>query len=690
MTNADFGARNLIPHGDLLPLDAALDGPADGNARMSWRDTFLPGTLARYRVDGRTYAVPLSYYVETIWFNKRLFAAHGWRVPTTWPDLLALCEQMRAAGVTPFAFQGRYPYYARTFLDGAYYQLAGPAAFEARTRYEAGTFDNPHMVQALAWTQTLATKYFQAGAMGMGHTEAQLQFFLGHAAMIPCGSWLKSEMSGKIPDDFALGTFNLPAAPGGLGDPRALQAFSGYYTVFAHSKHPAEAVEFLRYLTSRRAAAYFCKANDLPVAIRDVNQENLSPALSDLAALIRDSTAGYGESPTDTMPAMAQHYDDVLLNLLTDRVKPAEAARQLEAFRAGEAWAVAHPDDVPRRHVVKPIVLLAVLFAAATYAIVDVVRRRRSAAPRDVPMRKLPTRVALLLVGPTAALFAAFMLIPSVQSFGWSVLDWDGLTDARFVGLRHFRDLLFASDGVWIALANNAFIMFVIPVFMVPLALFLAACVSRGIRGAQVFRSAFLLPSVMGGVATTLLWMNLYDPQAGAINPALVAIGHGFSAIGLDAIGRWFAAFDGYAWLSQDHLYAALVPMSVWGGFGFNFVLYLAAMQAVPTELYEAAELDGASPLQQFRNVTLPMIWEVLTISAVFLVIGGMKAFESIWLLTNQSPGTNVHVVGTLVLTRFTQLKIGESTAIAVLLFAVVFVASATTMRAMRREAIER
>jgi ABC-type sugar transport system permease subunit len=169
-----------------------------------------------------------------------------------------------------------------------------------------------------------------------------------------------------------------------------------------------------------------------------------------------------------------------------------------------------------------------------------------------------------------------------------------------------------------------------------------------------------------------------------------VTPGRPFDAVGLHAVGRWFAGFNGFAWLSQDHLYTALVPMSVWGGFGFNFVLYLAAMEAVPAELYEAAELDGASPWQQFRVVTLPLIWEVLTVSAVFLVIGGMKAFESIWLLTNQAPTTAVHVIGTrMIQTMFNEMDVGGATAIAVLLLIMVLVASAVAMRAMRREAVE-
>jgi ABC-type sugar transport system permease subunit len=333
------------------------------------------------------------------------------------------------------------------------------------------------------------------------------------------------------------------------------------------------------------------------------------------------------------------------------------------------------------------------LVSGSLYAVWNQVRRRarrvgpRTASPHN---RKLPFKYALLFVGPTIGLFLFFVLLPALQSFSWCVQKWDGLTDAQFVGLRNFRYLLFSSDGFWTALGNNLFIMFVIPLLMVPLSLFLAACVSRGVRGANFLRGAFLLPSVIGGVSATLLWMQLYDPQAGIVNAGLVAIGKGFSHAGMAGIGAWFKGFDGFAWLSQAHLYTALLPMSVWAGFGFNFVLYLAAMEAVPGELYEAAELDGASPVHQFFTVTLPLIWEVLTISAIFMVIGGMKAFESIWLLTNQQPSSAVHVIGTKMMqSLINEMNVGQATAIAVLLFAMVFVGSAVAMRLMQRETVE-
>lgn len=690
ITNGDFGGWNLIHHGDILDLTAALDGPAWQASGKSWRETFLPGTLDRYTDQGHTFAVPLSYYVQSIWYNRKMFAEHHWQTPRTWDDLLRLCQTIKTAGIAPFAFQGRYPYYAQMFVDGGYYQLAGPAAYLAQKQLEPGSFDNPQMIQALSWTQTLARNYFQAGAMGMGHTEAQLQFFLGHTAMIPCGSWLKSEMAGKIPNGFELGTFNLPAAPGGKGDPTALLAVSGYYTVFAHGKSPRQAVEFLRFITSPKMAAIFCRERDIPVAVRGVNEANLSGDLSELAALIRNSKANYGQTPGEGFPAMDQALADNLLATLNGAITPAEAARRLESAAIAARAQALHPEEVPIRHIAKPVVLLALLLLGVIYAAGGKFRNPKRADAKltvQATPRKLSARYAILFVGPSVLFFFFFVLLPALKSFAWCVEQWDGLTDARFVGLRHFRYLLFGSDGFWTSLNNNLYIMFVIPLFMVPLALFLAACVSRGVRGAKIFRGAFLLPSVMGGVAATLLWMKLYDPQAGIVNAGLVSMGRGLGHMGLHGLGAWLQGFNGFAWLSQDHLYTALVPMSVWAGFGFNFVLYLAAMEAVPAELYEAAELDGASHLQQFFTVTLPLIWEVLTISVVFMVIGGMKAFESIWLLTNQQPSSAVHVIGTqMIQSMITEMKVGRATAIAVLLFIMVFIGSAVAMRLMRRD----
>ena len=117
--------------------------------------------------------------------------------------------------------------------------------------------------------------------------------------------------------------------------------------------------------------------------------------------------------------------------------------------------------------------------------------------------------------------------------------------------------------------------------------------------------------------------------------------------------------------------------MAVWAAAGFNMVLFLAAMQSVPPNLYEAADVHGATDWQKFRYITLPLIRETVAVAVVLMVIGGMKAFEAIWLLTNQQPTSETHVVGTyMIQSLFVDQRVGQAAALACLLFAVVLVGS--------------
>jgi raffinose/stachyose/melibiose transport system permease protein len=694
VTNAGLNYWALIRNGDVLPMDEFLDGP-NWEGDTSWRASFLPGSLERYTYQGKTYGIPLLYSVYAVWYNKAMFEEHGWKPAKTWDEFFDLCERIRAAGVWPLAFQGRYPSYAQGVIDHAYYHLAGPERYYAQQNLDPGSFDNPEFIRALSLVQRTALTYFQPGAMGMSHTESQLEFFLGHTAMIFCGSWLKSEMLGKIPDGFRLGTFNLPVAPASRADPTAIYTGAGYYFVMKGSRHPREGVAFLRFMTSRRMAGLFCRMRDVPVAVRGVAEQNLSEDLQDLAAIVRDARVSFGLTPGEGYPDMGQYWSDARFKIVTGQATPEQVAAEMEAGAVAVRNRAMAPDRVTIRHIWKPAFLLALLGLAVVYWTgTSLLRYRNRRAPGRVvfsegrPALSWPNR--LILLGPAALLYTVFVILPSVKSFSWSLHEWDGLTDMRFTGLRNFVRLLFESDGFWIALGNNLFIMFVIPLFVLPLSLFLAVCISREVRGARFFRIVFFFPNILGAVAATLLWMHLYNPQGGPINAGLVGAGRLLSAVGLTGPGAWLASLEGFAWLSQSNLYWALIPMSIWGACGFNMLLFLAAMESIPQSLYESAQIDGASPWRQFRSITLPLIWEVLSISIVFMVIGGMKAFESIWLLTNQSPTTQVHVIGTrMVQAMFLEFKVGEATAIAVLLFVMVFFGTAATLRAMRRETVE-
>ncbi|HUJ09509.1 MAG TPA: extracellular solute-binding protein [Verrucomicrobiae bacterium] len=685
---------NLIKGGKVLDLAQAMEGPNwEGDAK--WKDSFLPGALDQWRDGDHIWAVPFAYATYAIFYNKRMFREHGWKIPRTWDELFALCDQVKRAGVAPFAFPGVYMYYADMILNAAHYNLVGPKDYMRFQMLEPGTRSDPRYKRAAATVQRLAMEDFQNGWEGMSHTAAQLQFFQGHTAMMANGSWLVSEMQDKIPEDFELGAFRFPVYADGVGDPTALNVGSGYYFLLAPAPHREIAVDFFRFLTSRERATVFAREQDTPTAVRGVPETVYSARMRDVAKMIEASHAAYGAPPgvAANFPGMGQAFNDARFKLLTGKFTPEQFGDFLEAAAARERGNAVDPNRVVYRHWLAGSALLLVMLVAVLYSLWSRLRRssgHASARPLTEPAARMRWSTALLFVGPALALYLFFSIKPCVQSFGWALTQWDGITSRKYVGLLHFKRLLFESDVFWTALKNNLFVMFVPALFVIPLSLLFAYLISRGVWGNKVFRVCFFFPNILGGIAVTLLWMNAYDPQGGLVNGALVGIGNAFAAIGLHAIANWFLQFRNFAWLSQDHLYWALVPMTIWGACGFNMILYLAAMESVDTSLYEAAAIDGANALQQFFRITIPMIWEVLIISAVFMVIGGMKVFDQIWLMTNQEPTTTTHVIGTLMVsTMFGEFKVGEATAIAVILFVLVFFGTMAVMRLMKREAVE-
>jgi raffinose/stachyose/melibiose transport system permease protein len=275
------------------------------------------------------------------------------------------------------------------------------------------------------------------------------------------------------------------------------------------------------------------------------------------------------------------------------------------------------------------------------------------------------------------------MLAPALVAFLWAFTRWDGIGPRAWVGLYNFKSLLFESDALWSALGNNLFLMLVPALIVVPIALLFAMLIHRGVWGAGAFRTILLFPNMLGGIAATLIWLNAYEPHGGLVNAGLVGLG---GTLHWD----WLRSFADYPWLSEGHLYAALIPIYIWMACGFNLILYLAAMEGIDPQLYEAAEIDGAPAWMQFLTITLPMIREVLAISAVFLVIAGLNAFEMVWLLTSQDPSASVSTLGTLlVTTMFKDFDMGRASALAVILCALVLLGSAAVLRGMGRDPVD-
>ena len=288
--------------------------------------------------------------------------------------------------------------------------------------------------------------------------------------------------------------------------------------------------------------------------------------------------------------------------------------------------------------------------------------------------REERTFIALFL-GPPLALYLLLVILPAINAFRYSLSRWDGLSAPTWIGFANFRRVLASGSDFFPAIGHNLFLTFVPGVFILTLALFFAALIHQGIRGARLFRVAFFFPNVISAVAVALLWTLIYSTtQVGLLNNLL----------------QLFGPKTPVPFTERSHLLWAIVLMAVWSATGFYMVLFLAAMQNIPIDYYEAARLDGASALTQFRKITLPLMWDVLTTGIIFLVVGGLKFFDAIWVMENGRPGPATHTMATQMYSKvFTEYNVGYGTAIAVLLFLLVLMATLVSLRLLRRERLE-
>jgi len=279
----------VIEAGLLYDLQPDLDG--------KWEKDFYPGILDMFRFDGRTYGIPFFYSTSVFWYNKDLFAKHGWKPPATWDEFVSLCEAIKKEGVAPIALQGRYIGYLGSIFLSLLDKIGEPGFVEAANRLEPGYWSRPAVKEGARRIQELFSRgYFQQGCLGMSHTEAQMEFLQGRAAMVWCGTWFSSEMHDVIPKDFHYSCFGTPLVPGGKGDATLVEVQLEHAFVCAGSKHPELAAEFLKYICAPEVAASFVKGREALTGIPAANEgapESLRPVVEILrkARAFRSPTA---------------------------------------------------------------------------------------------------------------------------------------------------------------------------------------------------------------------------------------------------------------------------------------------------------------------------------------------------------------------------------------------------------------
>jgi N-acetylglucosamine transport system substrate-binding protein len=244
----------------LYDLTELYDAPSWDDPSKKVKDTLVAGTYEQAFFGDKPYILQMALTVYGIWYNKALFDQHGWEAPATWEDMLALCEDMKAAGVAPWTYPGVHARYMSWPLITMAAKLGGPGIVEAIDNLEEGAWDNEAVKESANALQGLKTKgYILEGTEGMDHTQAQGQWSAGKAAFVPCGSWLENEQKDVTPDGFEFAVMAEPLLSKDAKMPKeALRAQAGEpYIVPAQAKNPRGGMEYMRIMMSKEGAKGF-------------------------------------------------------------------------------------------------------------------------------------------------------------------------------------------------------------------------------------------------------------------------------------------------------------------------------------------------------------------------------------------------------------------------------------------------
>jgi len=277
---------------------------------------------------------------------------------------------------------------------------------------------------------------------------------------------------------------------------------------------------------------------------------------------------------------------------------------------------------------------------------------------------------------PAIIIFAIFYCIPIIASFIMSFTNWNikRISEPKFVGLKNFSRL-FQDDYFLLALKNTVLFAVVTTLGIVILGLLLALLLNSAIKGKTFLRTCFYLPAVLSLIVVGIMFKAVFKLDGGILNQIL-------TAVGLENLVRdWLGDGKTAMW--------AIIFVQIWKWSGFAMTIYLAGLQGISKDYYEAATIDGAGTWQKFKNITLPLLAPAFTVVITMNTIGGFKVFEQVYVMTNGGPGNATQVLNTYIYKEFSKGTLGRSSAASLLLFLMISVVAILVNRALTKREVE-
>ena len=627
--------------------------PLDGFIKSSKLDTadFFPGARDSNFYQGKWYGLP--WYVDTrvMYYRKDLAAKAGYKnFPADWEGFYKFAKALKASKHEGYAFA--LPTNDWQIFLMFYWQNGGELLKDSPLT--AGKFEGAINYLKRFFDEDLAP------LEGGNDTDLLTAFESGYYPVFISGPWMISQLETSKP----LLNGRWATAPLPAGERRASFMGGCNLVMFKSSPNKALAWKFMEFLAGpEMQARWYALSGDLPAS----RKAWLAPALArnpQLSAFRLELDTAKAPPQVAEWENIAGNINDAVEEAVFGRITP-QAAREKLSARIEKILAKSERQQSPAFK----IYLALFLFLIPVCAVALHLRGTRALT------RSKYQPIAVLFLLPAVLILAVFLFIPIVASFIASMTNWNmyGVNDwtkVVFIGLENYSGLL--RDPVFLAgLRNTLLFAFIGVPVSVTLSLAMALALNAQLLKAKAFfRVAYFIPVITTMVAVAMIWRWLYNPEFGLFNLAL-----------------GYAGLPAQGWLSNRWLaLPSLILMAVWKGFGYNTIIFVAALQSIPESLYESIALDGASTRQEFWYITLPMLRNTAFFVIVMTTIGYLQFFAEPYIMTGGGPlNSTMSVVLYMYQQGFKFYNLGYASAMAYILFGLIFAFTAVQFRVQKK-----
>jgi len=634
------------------------------------RDQYIGAYWDQCLYQGSLFALPSVPASIALHWNKDLFEAAGLD-PDVPPATLAELDDM-ARRLTLRNDQGKIIQMGFLPPEPGWWNWAwgywfGGSLWDGEALL---TPDSPENIAAYEWVQGYAKEYglqsvdnFRGGFGNF--SSPQNAFLCGKVAMVLQGVWMSNFIDEYAPQmKGRWGAAPFPSAIDGLSDVTIIE--EDILVIPKGARYPNEAFQFLAFVNSQKGSELLAMGQKKFPPLKEISPSFVSSHPNPFIQVFID----LAKSPNAYTPPMIgiwNEYGDEINarfeEIWLQQISPAEGLRNVRERMQGKLDRELARERIVSHLVLGPVRTSTRLSGKRIYYILGVLLticfllvwpylHRNGPTRRSVQLRN-----GLLFVSPWILGFLIFVAYPVAASLYYAFTDFSVLMPAVFVGFTNFMDL-FEDEVFWKSTINTFYYaLFALPMGMVT-ALALALLLNNNVRGMTVYRTIFLLPALVPLVALAILWMWILNSQYGVLNSILSSLG-----------------LHGPSWLNDTRWSKPAIILTGLWGVGQSMVIYLASLQDVPQELYEACELDGGGSAQKIWHVTIPMISPVIYFSLVMGIIGTLQIFAVPYIMTGGGPARSTLFYSMYLYDNaFRYLRMGYACAMAWILFVAIVV----------------